>query len=267
MKEGKTFINFGKFKWMCLFWPGLSFTEIKSPPWLDSLPTCGIDSLYPPMSQISWPQVDIQITANKSWIIVPSISQTSADIKSGRYHELNVPKVKFSRCLDSFEAHIWCTKHFLQNMTNMRWLQHRTVAYMIFVIFFLHGQNFGHNLSPHRKCLNCDKTGLSTDNVCGVRDKYQVWTVVVEIHSCFSFCSFKWLNGSQHLWWHQKQPGTFIHRSHQFLRILEAVNIVTWMRQNCADSKSWHCTWYGHLNPTCVYIESVQPQCSKHWPN
>ena len=27
---------------------------------------------------------------------------------------------------------------------------------------FLHGQHFGRTLSPHRKCVNCDKTGFAT---------------------------------------------------------------------------------------------------------
>ena len=33
--------------------------------------------------------------------------------------------------------------------------------YIIFVIF-LHEQNFGPTLSPHRKCVNRDKTGFAT---------------------------------------------------------------------------------------------------------
>ena len=31
-----------------------------------------------------------------------------------------------------------------------------------YLSFFLHGQHFGRTLSPHRKCVNCDKTGFAT---------------------------------------------------------------------------------------------------------
>ena len=31
-----------------------------------------------------------------------------------------------------------------------------------YMSFFLHGQHFGRDLSPHRKCVNCDKTGFAT---------------------------------------------------------------------------------------------------------
>ena len=34
-----------------------------------------------------------------------------------------------------------------------------------YLSFFLHGQNLGRNLSPHRKCVNCDKTGLATNSM------------------------------------------------------------------------------------------------------
>ena len=41
----------------------------------------------------------------------------------------------------------------------------------LYLSFFLHGQNLGRNLSPHRKCVNRDKTGLATTSMnCNKRD-------------------------------------------------------------------------------------------------
>ena len=37
-----------------------------------------------------------------------------------------------------------------------------TLEHTWYLSFFLHGQHFGHTLSPHRKCVNCDKTGFAT---------------------------------------------------------------------------------------------------------
>ena len=37
-----------------------------------------------------------------------------------------------------------------------------TKSHTWYLSFFLHGQHFNRTLSPHRKCVNCDKTGFAT---------------------------------------------------------------------------------------------------------
>ena len=53
-----------------------------------------------------------------------------------------------------------------ENMIFKNWLDTRpkmeTHDHTLYLSFFLHGQNFGLNFSPHKKCANRDKTGFAT---------------------------------------------------------------------------------------------------------